>query len=200
LPNLFSISPKVRRRFLWVALVLACGVWLVRSNAFWNALSPVTQKSLLYELAGTYKIDPLLLAAIIRSESTFWPFAESRAGAMGLMQLLPSTAEEEARLLNLDYQDSEDLYRNDINLRLGTHYFSRVLKSFDGNLVLGLAAYNAGVGKVRSWKLQSFGRDQDSLVEDIPVRETRRYVQRVLAAYRHFKLIQKIKRALQGLE
>lgn len=200
MPNLFAFSPKLRRRLLWLVLALSCCLWLVRSNAFWNALSPVTQKSLLYELAGTYKIDPLLLAAIIRSESTFWPFAESRAGAMGLMQLLPSTAEEEARLLNVDYQDREDLYRNDINLRLGTHYFSRLLKTFNGNLVLALAGYNAGVTKVKSWKLRSFGRDQESLVEDIPVKETRRYVQRVLSTYRHFKRIQNVKRALQGLE
>src|ERR1051326_160316 len=200
MPSLFPVPRFFRLTLLWACLGLSALLLLVRTNAFWNALSPVTHKDLLYELAGRYKVDPLLLAAIESSESAFNFAAESKAGARGLMQLLPSTAEEEAAALKLDYQDAEDLYQPEINLRLGTHHFVRLLKAFDGNVVLALAAYNAGSANVRGWKLQSFGREQEDLLEDIPVKETRRYVRRVLSAYRRFKTVQKFKRALQGLK
>jgi soluble lytic murein transglycosylase-like protein len=68
-------SWRVRPWLLGLGLLMAA-VFLWRSNAFWNALSPVTQKQALYRLAGEAKVDPLLLAAIVRSESSFNPFAE----------------------------------------------------------------------------------------------------------------------------
>jgi len=77
-----STAIPARRRgrlgLLLGLLALCLALWAWRSQAFWDALSPVTQKQLLYELAGTEKVDPLLLAAIIKSESGFNPFAESR--------------------------------------------------------------------------------------------------------------------------
>lgn len=172
------------------------GLW--SSNAFWNALSPVTHKQALYRLAGTLKVDPLLLAAIVRTESGFDPFAESRRGALGLMQLMPPTALAMARELKVNYQDRDDLYTQDINLTLGAHYFAKMLRSFDGDLVLALAAYNAGPTKVRSWGLDPWGADQEALIEALPVPETRYYVRQVLASYRLFKRMRAIKRYLNG--
>jgi soluble lytic murein transglycosylase len=198
-----SVPARPRRSFLrlgllCLALILSLGLLVFRSTTFWNLLSPITQKSLLYELAGQYKIDPLLLFSMERHESDLNPFAQSSAGARGLLQLLPATAEEEAALMNLDYQNEDDLYRQDVNLRLGVHYFSRLLRAFDGNLVLALASYNAGITKVKSWGLLPFGRDQDELIEEIPVEETRNYVRRVLGSYHRYKRLQKIKRMLHG--
>ena len=191
--------PWYRRKRLVLplaALLLVVLAW--RSSGFWDALSPVTHKKELYHLAGVYKVDPLLFAAMIRTESHFYPFAESSAGAVGLMQLMPATAAEVARELKVDYQDSRDLYTETINLQLGTYYFSKMLKSFDGNLVLALAAYNAGRSKVLSWKLDPYGMDQGELVEAIPINETRAYVERVLSTYRAFKRVQSVKRWLKG--
>ena len=178
---------------LGLLLVLAWG-----SRGFWDALSPLTHKRQLYQLSGETKIDPLLLASIIKAESGFNPYASSSKGAVGLMQLLPETAEQMATELKIDYQDQEDLYKDDVNLRLGAYYFSKLLKGSGGNLVLALAAYNAGPSKVRSWKLESYGKDQNELIESIPVPETRGYVQRVIKAYRFFKSVQGVKRALRG--
>src|SRR5262245_23439664 len=120
-----------------VGLMLA-GLLLLawRSNAFWDALSPVTHKTQLYALAGEAKVDPLLLAAIIKAESGFNPFASSKRGAMGLMQLLPETAASLAAELKIDYSEPDDLFKDDVNLRLGTAYFTKMLKAFRGNLVL----------------------------------------------------------------
>jgi soluble lytic murein transglycosylase len=173
-------------------------VFLWRSNAFWNALSPVTQKQALYRLAGEAKVDPLLLAAIVRSESSFNPFAESSKGALGLMQLMPATAVAMAKELKINYQDRDDLYSQDINLTLGTHYFAKMLRAFDGNLVLALAAYNAGPTRVRSWGLDPWGQDQEALIEAIPIAQTRVYVVSVLDHYRWFKRMQAVKRFLRG--
>ncbi len=182
-----------------LALLVAVGlVALWRSNAFWNALSPVTHKEALYKLAGRTKVDPLLLAAIVRAESGFNPFAESHKGALGLMQLMPATAEQMAKKLKINYQDRDDLYTQDINLTIGAHYFAQQLKAFDGNLVMGLAAYNAGPTKLRSWKLEPYGKEQDELVASIPLAETRGYVKNVLWHYRFYKKMQSVKRYLNG--
>jgi soluble lytic murein transglycosylase len=186
---LAAASASLLLLFLWLA-------W--RSTAFWNALSPVTHKHELYQLAGVYKIDPMLLAAIIKTESGFFPYSQSHKGALGLMQLLPQTAQQLAAELKIDYQDPEDLYREDINLHLGTHYFARLLKVHGGNLVLALASYNAGLGKVRLWKLDSYGKDQSELIDSIPVPATRSYVRTVLKNYHFFKTVQWVKRLLRG--
>ena len=183
----------------WLGLLLLGVVLLAwRSQAFWDALSPVTQKQLLYELAGKEKVDPLLLAAIIHGESGFNPFADSPKGARGLMQLMPSTAEQIARELKLNYQDSDDLYTQDVNLRIGARYFSNLLKSFDGSLVLAVAAYNAGPAKVKAWQILTWGRDQRDILESIPLPETRAYVRDVLWHYRFYKGLQSVKRYLNG--
>ena len=187
------------RAWALVGVLLLClGLLAWRSQAFWDALSPVTQKQLLYELAGKEKVDPLLLAAIIKSESGFNPFAESHKGARGLMQLMPATAEQIARELKLNYQDSDDLYTQDVNLRLGARYFSNLIRQFDGSLVLAIAAYNAGPAKVKGWQVLTWGRDQNEILADIPISETRAYVRKVLWHYRFYKGLQSVKRFLNG--
>jgi soluble lytic murein transglycosylase len=180
---------------LFLLLLLILIAW--SSNTFWDALSPVTYKKQLYQLAGETQVDPLILASIIKAESGFNPYASSEKGALGLMQLLPETAEAMAAELKIDYQDPEDLYRDEINLKLGAHYFAKLLKAFDGQLVLALAAYNCGPSKVRSWKL-AIPSAQEELIAEIPLPETRSYVRRVLKNYRLFKALRAVKRSLRG--
>jgi soluble lytic murein transglycosylase len=201
LPSLWAGKPRhyrLRLLLLLGALTAALSLLVWRSNAFWDALSPVTNKQALYRLAGRTKVDPLLLASIVRAESGFNPFAESQRGAVGLMQVMPSTGEQLAHELKLNYQDADDLYVQDINLTMGAVYFSRQLKAFQGNLVLALAAYNAGPAKVRAWRLDTYGREQDDLIAAVPLPSTRAYVRRVLLYYRVFKRMQSLKRFLNG--
>src|SRR5947209_17244214 len=123
-----NISEHSKAPLLWLgsaALLLTLAL-LWSSNSFWDALSPITNKRELYQLSGEYKVDPLLLASIVKAESGFNPFASSGKGALGLMQLVPETAQQLAAELKIDYQDQEDLYRNDLNLRLGAYYFSKL--------------------------------------------------------------------------
>lgn len=126
-----------------------------------------------------------LVYAIIRQESSFDPSAQSQAGALGLMQIMPDTGRQYARRLGWDYQPQWLRTRPEYNLRLGQEVLRGKLALFDGNYPLTVAAYNAGPGRVNTW-LRDFGdprTDKISMidwVELIPFGETRSYVMRVL--------------------
>ena len=134
-----------------------------------------------------------LLLAISRQESEFNPRAVSPAGARGLMQLMPRTARSEAKSLRLPYKRSK-LTRDPVyNIRLGAAHLNRLLRAYDGSYVMAVAAYNAGSSRVRRW-IRDFGDprrpevDTIDWIEQIPIAETRNYVQRVLESlqvYRH---------------
>lgn len=135
-------------------------------------------------LPASLAIEPALAYAITRQESEFDPMARSRANALGMMQLLPSTAREVARKADLPYTESK-LYEAHYNITLGSHYLGRLIDAYDGSYVLAIVAYNAGPRRVREWldTHGSPGGDTISAVnwiEKIPFSETRNYVQRVL--------------------
>lgn len=135
--------------------------------------------------------NPLILA-IARQESEFDQRAISPSGAIGLTQLLPSTAKETARKLDIPYTESR-LYDGAYNLHLGSQYLGRLVRAFDSSYIKAIASYNAGPGRVREWVNQfgSPGKSEEEAVdwiEKIPFSETRNYVQRVtenLQVYRH---------------
>lgn len=114
-----------------------------------------------------HRIDPALIRAIIHTESSFNPNAVSRNGAMGLMQLMPSTA----RAMGV-----EDCFDPKHNINGGARYLKRLLTLFDNNIELTLAAYNAGIGNVREYGGVP------------PFQETQRYVKKVGAYYRYYKM------------
>ncbi len=132
-----------------------------------------------------------LVNAIIRQESNFKPKAKSRAGARGLMQVLPSTARKVSRGLRIRYSKAKLLNDPSYNITIGHAYLDKLLKRYDGSYVLALAAYNAGPARVNRW-MKEFGDPRGKVdvvnwIEKIPFRETRNYVQRVLenlAVYR----------------
>ncbi len=131
---------------------------------------------------------PLELAmsmAITRQESEFWPEARSGAGALGLMQLLPSTAKETAKKLGMGYDLRALTHTPTYNLQLGSTYLYNLIQGWDGNAMLAVASYNAGAGRIRQY-VKRFGDPSEGeidpvlWVEELPLSETRNYVQRVL--------------------
>lgn len=126
----------------------------------------------------------VMIHAVTRQESLFNPNAVSPAGARGLMQLMPGTAQETAKRLGLPYA-RERLHEENYNIQLGASYLQRMISYFGGSHVLAVAAYNAGPGNVNKW-LNRFGDprqpnvDVIDWIEQIPFSETRNYVQRVL--------------------
>lgn len=132
--------------------------------------------------AQKHNISPLLLFAIARQESAFAVNARSPAGALGLMQLMPGTAKQTARKAGIDYQKSRELLVAEKNISLGSFYITELLNKYEGNRILAAAAYNAGPNRVDRWLKNSAQQlPIDVWIETIPYRETRRYVQNILA-------------------
>lgn len=119
---------------------------------------------------------------IARSESLFMRDVRSRAGAVGLMQLMPATGKQVARKIRLPYEGVVTLTNPESNIRLGTSYLGEMAARYGGNRVLATAAYNAGPHRVDKWLPEQESLDARVWIENIPFNETRKYVRRVLAA------------------
>ena len=136
---------------------------------------------------GITAVDPYLAAAIIREESQYDEKAVSMVGAVGLMQLMPVTANAVAQRYGFPAVGREELFDQETNIRLGVRYLGQLLEQYGGNLAYAVAAYNAGPIAVNSWIAVHRGREQDEFVELIPYQETRLYVKRVLRSYGEYR-------------
>ncbi len=128
--------------------------------------------------------------SIMKAESYFQPDVVSPVGARGLMQIMPNTGRQVARLAGEENFDVDQLFDPQVNIRLGVRYLSRLSRLFQGSLPLMAAAYNAGPHRVEGW-LSSFGSlEMDEFIEHIPFLETRNYVKRVLGHYGVYSQLQ----------
>jgi len=142
---------------------------------------PLPYRRHIVRTARHFGLSPSWIFGVVRQESAFMEDARSPAGALGLMQLMPSTGRHTARLLNRPAPDRYTLLEAGENVRLGAAYLKRVLDRFSGNMVLATAAYNAGPQRVQSWLPDGHSEPADLWVDLIPYRETRGYVRGVLA-------------------
>lgn len=132
-------------------------------------------------------VDPLVILSLMRQESAFNPRAKSVAGARGLMQLMPATA----RMMH-GRMRTVRLYDANFNIQLGTKYFERLEKKYDGDLIDTLCAYNAGEGNLKKWKKDIFVFGEDSpleKIEMIPFSETRKYVKLIYRNLFYYRLL-----------
>lgn len=144
-----------------------------------RAIFPWPGRAAVEAEAREFGVDPLLLAAIVRQESTFDLEALSRAGARGLAQLMPGTAAQAARGLDVTLYP-EWLTVPDLNLHLGASHLAVLLRRFQGRVEVAVAAYNAGAAPVSRWITRPGAEDPDQFIEQIPFPETRGYVRSVL--------------------
>jgi soluble lytic murein transglycosylase len=154
----------------------------------WQCSYPRPFAASVAELEARYALPSGLLYAVMRQESAFRTEARSSVGAIGLMQLMPRTAELAADELGLKHQP-ERLEQAPYNLQLGAFYLSKLLKTFQQRVVLALAAYNAGPHAVSRWLEGGRNLDADLWVARIPYRETREYVQRVTANWARYQYL-----------
>jgi soluble lytic murein transglycosylase len=139
---------------------------------------PRAFRNLIETIAMDKDVPPPLLFALVREESYFDPEARSHAGAMGLAQLMPATAQEvSARIGMLQ----PDLFNPDDNVRLGAEYLAYV-RNYIGNLSHAVLAYNAGPGRIRSWESLYGDLPDELFFEAIPFRETRDYGRKLLTS------------------
>ena len=159
-------------RILAVLGVLAGAFFYLQRTepAWWARLwYPLDYKAIVVAHARNYELDPALLSAVIYSESKFHASAESRSGAIGLMQLEPDTAKGIALHTGGSKFRVSDLYDPEINVRYGAWYLRHLIAKYHDER-LALAAYNAGQQNVDSWRVNG---------EGIQFPETRAYVKRV---------------------
>jgi soluble lytic murein transglycosylase len=155
--------------------------------AVWRTVFPLPFEASVKQAAAHNHLDPMLVAGVIRQESAFQADAVSRAGAVGLMQLLPKTARKLARRQRLRYAHAK-LFNPEYNLKLGTLYLAELVKTF-GSLEAALAAFNAGEERVAAWKAEHSFEEQAEFVESIPFTETREYVQIVMRNAETYRLV-----------
>ncbi len=178
------------KKFFLILLALVGFFW---ATLEWGDLSgvlrtleslvrPVVHKEIINRHCGTYKEDPLLVMSVIKVESNFLRGAKSRRGALGLMQIMPATAKEIARELNLKTFQESDLENPDLNIRFGILYLSKLRKEFGDDDPTVLAAYNAGQKNVHDW-LKATGK-KTLEAKEIPFIETRNFVEDVAWNYR----------------
>jgi len=139
---------------------------------------PLEYKESIIEASNKYSLDPYLVAAIIYEESRFKPSSKSKAGALGLMQIMPDTgkwvAEKQGRKFGVD-----DLYSPSVNIDMGCWYFNYLRDKYK-NEKLALAAYNSGDKNVDRWLAREDYDTIDEMVANIPYGETRNFVQKVM--------------------
>jgi soluble lytic murein transglycosylase len=131
-------------------------------------------------------LDPYVVAALIAQESTFDPQVKSVANAWGLMQIVPTTGRRLARAVGVRRFSTASLTNPELNIRLGTLYFSQLVAQFGGTYY-ALASYNAGESRVVKWKAERPGLDEDEFIDDIPFPETQNYVKRILGTAEDYR-------------
>jgi len=197
-----SLPKKERRARLWAAAVLydRAGLqhkahWIVRwslrsyaglppqgaNHSRWSISFPKPYGPLVRPNAKKNKLPASLVWGLMREESAFNPRLVSRAKAVGLMQLLRSTAKR-FRGRKRPRITLETLKRPSLNVPIGTRYLGWLLRLYDGNLVPTVASYNAGETKIFEWIRKRGDLPVDHFIESIPFRETRHYVKRVLGS------------------
>lgn len=176
-------------RSLFLLLILAILLFAFRSPIVWKWMYPVYYPGIVKENAMEFNHNPNLILAIIHTESNFAHDKTSKKGAIGLMQLMGETAEwiMAKGKYPSDYRNS--LHTPAINIELGSWYLRYLLELYDHNLIMTLAAYNAGPGNVNKWLTSGIWDGKYETLQQIPYGETRHYIQRVLYTFDRYERI-----------
>ncbi|QRN93278.1 transglycosylase SLT domain-containing protein [Archangium violaceum] len=155
----------------------------------WEVAYPNAFRELIEKHTSAAGVEPDLLQALMREESALDPKALSWAGALGLTQLMPSTAQAVARQLKLKKVTNQSLLEPDVNIKLGAHYLGSLVKRFSGHTPFAVGGYNAGPLAIDRWRADRPGMPLDAWVEEVPIAETRGYIKRVLRSYNTYQLL-----------
>lgn len=150
---------------------------------------PREYKELVFKYAEEYKVDPLLIYAVIKVESKYNTNAVSKSGAKGLMQIMDKTGAWGAEQVAIEGYTHDVLFKPEINLQIGCWYIAKLMRQYDGNLDTALAAYNAGTGNIAKWRQNVKYSSDGKTLHNIPFKETRLYVTKVKWHYRVYQFL-----------
>ena len=182
-----------KRRYIIIISIIIGSILLGAIIDFsWGSIekkiSPQKYSDYVRQYAYEYNVPESLIYAVIKVESNFDPNAYSSAGAMGLMQMMPSTFNEMTSDKYLgEGLDSDELFDPEVSIRYGTYYLKYLHGYFEGNWDNALAAYNGGMGNVKKWLSDSEYSDGNGNLTYIPFEETRDYVKKVQNAREIYK-------------
>lgn len=145
-----------------------------------EGIYPLGYMDTISEHSMKHGLDPFLVAGVIRQESIFNPDCRSHAGALGLMQIIPSTGKRLSRQTGIEDFKNSQLLDPDLNIQLGTMYLTNLVERYEGDLTRVLAAYNAGEKAVEKWEKRFPHMERDEFAEMITYKETRNYVKLVI--------------------
>jgi soluble lytic murein transglycosylase len=192
-PARASVAQIRRRRLMAIAttIVLAVCAVLALKPAFHHAVTeislPLRHEDIIRQQAHDKGLDPALIAGVIYAESRFIDGRTSSAGAKGLMQLTPATAQYIARKSGGTSFQVSDLGTPQVNIAYGAYYLKYLMARYGDDVPLVLAAYNAGEGNVDKWIAAAKAHDKSLNISAIPFGETRSYVTKVMDARRQYR-------------
>ena len=182
------MKKKKKMLIVILILILIIGFLLIQifkvQDIILKNFYPTTYSEYVYKYSEENGIDPLLTFAIIKAESNFDTNTVSHKGAIGLMQLMPATANEVAEKTGVGINSESSLYIPEQNIKIGTSYYKSLLDRYDNSYLVALAAYNAGIGNVDEWISEGIIRKDGSNIENIPFKETNNYVRKIVRDYR----------------
>ena len=184
---------KIIKKFLILIVIISILLLILKIFKFENIILkkmyPIDYSEFVYKYSEQYNVDPLLIFSLIKAESNFNETVISSSKAMGLMQLMDSTAQQVAKNINIEYNNDTTLYNPEDNIQIGIKYLSELMEYYNQNYILALAAYNAGIGNVNNWINKGIINEDGSNAENIPFKETNNYVRKIL---NYYKIYQKL--------
>ena len=170
-----------------LAVIVVIGVgskYIIKENFF-----PYKYQAYVDKYSSQYNLDPLFVLAVIKTESKFDDDAHSHKNAVGLMQITVETGNWAAKEMGFSTFSKEDLYNEEYNIRMGCWYLRRLNDTFNGDLDLTIAAYNAGPTNVQTWlENEKYSSDGKS-IDYIPFGETKKYVDKVNTYYHVYEYL-----------
>ncbi len=156
-------------------------------NMILKKIYPINFQEYVELYAKENNLDKYIIYAMIKAESNFRPDVKSKSNAIGLMQLLENTAVEISNAIENNIVTENSLYEPEINIKLGTSYYAYLLNHYNGNNILALTAYNAGMGNVDRWLEEGIIKKDASDIENIPYKETNNYIRKVIRNYKIYQ-------------
>ena len=175
------------KKFIIILIIIIAIFVLLRVQVL-QIIYPQKYSEYVEKYAMEYELDPLLVYSIIKAESNFKSTAKSNSGAIGLMQVMLSTAQEIGTKLEIEDITEEKLYEPEINIRIGICYFKNLLEKYN-NYNLAIISYNAGMVNLDNWLDQGIIDDQGENIDNIPFSETKNYVKKILQNYQIYQEI-----------
>ncbi|OPY58096.1 MAG: Soluble lytic murein transglycosylase precursor [Pelotomaculum sp. PtaU1.Bin035] len=179
---------KIKQRIIFLLLFIFL---ILNLDNIARIIYPFSYREETIYYANEYRVDPFLLAAVIKTESNFDSRAVSEKGARGLMQIMPETGEWVARQIGEKTFNPDQLFDPNTSIKLGTWYIADLEKEFSSDTILVLAAYNGGRGNVEEWLDKKSLSGGVNSINQIPFPETRLFVQKVLLYYHIYRYLYK---------